>query len=394
MNSKTLSKRDSLESLLNSEHTVEIEKMAVGGDGVARIPYQDKSLVVFVGKSAPNDQLKIKIASVEKNFLNGIILEVLKPGESRRQPPCAYALQCGGCSWQQFNEDEQIRQKEMLLQELFKKFLPEIPYVLNPTVASPKNLHYRNRIQLKRQGELLGYFEEKSHTIVDIDSCLIADKRISDEIPNLKRTLKKDAELSKYELKIAQDNAFSYNRIGEKGQGLSFAQVNTEMNALLKEHVAELAVQSAPKAISELYAGAGNFTFDLAQKLPTTLIEAVELNSDLTTEAVKRVTAMNLQKRLYFFTADCDTFVSRRSLSSDFILLDPPRAGCSDTVLQKVSATHAKNILYISCHPVSLARDLQKMNLLKNGYTIQSLQIFDMFPQTDHFETVVMLTKS
>ena len=330
--------------------------MAVGGDGVARIPFQDKSLVVFVGKSAPKDQLKIKIVSVEKNFLNGVIIEVVKPGESRRQPPCAYALQCGGCSWQQITEVEQVRQKEMLLKELFKKFLPGIAYVLEPTVTSPKNLHYRNRIQLKRQGEFLGYFEEKSHTIVDIDSCLIADKRISDEIPNLKRTLKKDSDVTKYELKITQDNVFSYNRIGEKGQGLSFAQVNTEMNMLLKEHVTELALRANPKSISELYAGAGNFTFDLANTLSTALIEAVELNNDLTTEAIKQITAMNLQKRIYFFTADCDTFVGRRKLSSDFILLDPPRAGCSETVIRKVCATNAKNILYISCHPVSLAR--------------------------------------
>ncbi len=368
--------------------------MAVGGDGVARIPFQDKSLVIFVGKTAPKDQVRIKIVSVEKNFLNGVILEILKPGPHRREPPCSFALRCGGCSWQQITEDEQVRQKEMLLQELFKKFLPDVPYTLKTTVRSPQELHYRNRIQLKRQNELLGYFEDKTHQLVDINACLIADKRISDEIPNLKRTLKKDAEVTKYEIKISQDNELSHNRIGEKGQGLSFAQVNTEMNCLLKTEVAELALSASPRTVSELYAGAGNFTFDLARSLPATTIEAVELNPELTTAAIKKVTALNLQKRLSFFTSDCDTFVARRSLSSDFILLDPPRAGCSDVVLQKVSGSDAKNILYISCHPVSLVRDLQKLNLAKNGYTIQSLQVFDMFPQTDHFETVVMLAKS
>ncbi len=368
--------------------------MAIGGDGVARITFQDKSLVVFISKSAPKDQLKIKITAVEKNYLLGGILEIIKPGDSRREPPCKYSFRCGGCSWQQIADDEQIYQKEMLLKELFKKFLPDFSYDLLPTVRSPKTLHYRNRIQLKRQDSLLGYFEEKTHTIVDIDACLIADSRISDEIVGLKQSLKKLPEMTKYELKISQDELFEYNKIGDKGQGLSFAQVNTQVNILLQDHVAALVAGVQPKQITELYAGAGNFTLDLAVKNPAVFFEAVELNSDLTTAAVKKITALNLQKRIYFFTSDCDSFVKRRPLSADLILLDPPRQGCSDLILNKIAATGSKNILYISCHPTNLVRDLQKLNLKQAGYAISSLQIFDMFPQTDHFETVVLLTKS
>lgn len=390
---KLTTKRDSLESLLNSEHLVEIEKMAIGGDGVARIPFQDKSLVVFIGKSAPKDLLKIKITAVEKNYLNGIILEIVKPGNSRREPPCVYANQCGGCSWQQITDEEQIIQKELLLKELLKKFLPLMTYNLLPTVRSPKSFHYRNRIQLKRQNNLLGYFEEKSHNIVDVDTCLIADPRISNEIPKLKQSLKVTSELIKYELKISEDNVFEYHRIGDKGQGLSFAQVNTEMNTLIQNHILGLVTAINPKTISELYAGAGNFTLELAKKLTATQIEAVELNPELTAAAVKKLTQLNLQKRLSFFTTDCDSFVKRRPLSSDLILLDPPRLGCTDSVIEKIAATNTKNLLYVSCHPVSLMRDLQKMRLAEAGYAIASLQIYDMFPQTDHFETVVLLTK-
>ncbi len=392
---KLTTKRDSLESLLNSEHLVEIEKMAIGGDGVARIPFDDKSLVVFVGKSAPGDQLKIKITAVEKNYLNGIILQIMKPGDSRREPPCIYANRCGGCSWQQLTEDEQIHQKELLLKELFKKFLPLMKYDLLPTVRSPKSFHYRNRIQLKHQDNLLGYFQEKSHHIVDIDACLIADQRISDEIPNIKQSLKPSGpSVVKYELKISEDNVFGYNRIGEKGQGLSFAQVNTEMNTLLQNHITNLVTAIQPKTISELYAGAGNFTIDLAKKLPLAQIEAAELNPELTIAAVKKLTELKLQKRLSFFTADCDAFVKRRPLSQDLILVDPPRQGCSEVVIDKIAAASTKNFLYISCHPVSLLRDLQKLRLEQSGYQIVSLQIYDMFPQTDHFETVILLTKA
>ena len=388
-------KRDSgLESLLNSEHTVEIEKMAIGGDGVARIQYNQKSLVVFISKSAPKDILKIKISATEKNYLLGVILEVITPGPSRRVPLCTYALHCGGCSWQQFNEVEQLLQKESLLKELFKKSLPEIKYILQPTVASPKPFNYRNRIQLKHLGQQLGYFRHNTHEIVDIDHCPIADERISSEIKKIKETLKPSLEVQKYELKINQDNNLETMRIGEKGQGLSFSQVNLYVNELLVASVIKIAKQFEVLHMTELYAGSGNFSFEFIHHFPQLKLEAVELNPILTQAAAKKTLVAKLQKRLTFFTADCDSFVNRRSLSQDLILLDPPRAGCSDSVLEKVRESGCKNILYVSCHPVSLLRDLQKLSVKEGLYSISWLQIFDMFPQTDHFETLVWLTKN
>lgn len=387
-------KRDfALESLLHSEHFVEIEKMAVGGDGVARIQHQGKSVVVFISKSAPGDTLKIKIFSAEKNFLNGFILQVVKPGPHRRLPPCTYAFRCGGCSWQQLTEDEQLRQKENLLNELLRKFISDCTYLLQKSIASPKNFDYRNRIQLKQQGLQLGYFEDKSHEIVDIEACLIADSRISAEIPKLKSVLKPSESTQKFELKINQENNFEYLKIGEKGQGLSFSQVNTDLNSILVKKVVEIAQELKPQSITELFAGSGNFTFELCLGLPRTTIEAVELNPLLTRAATKKINSENLQKRVLFFTADCESYVFRRPLSEACVLVDPPRAGCSDIILEKLIQSKTQNILYISCHPVSLARDLQKLELRKNGYTIKWLQIYDMFPQTDHFETLIWLQK-
>ena len=394
-NNQNTPQRDSgLESLLNSEHTVQIEKMAVGGDGVARIQHQQKSLVVFIGKTAPKDIVKIKITATEKNFLTGKIVEIITPGEARRVPPCPYATQCGGCSWQQISDDEQIVQKENILKELFAKFVPKTAYQLQKPVKSPLTFHYRNRIQLKSLKNQLGYFKEKSHDIVDIEACLIADKKISDEIPKLKAQLKSSDDVVKYELKINQNHAFEYSKIGEKGQGLSFAQVNTSVNSLLSQQIVEISEKIKPSRIIELYAGSGNFTFAIASQLASVQIEAVELNSKLTQAATKIIATNGLQKKITFFTADCDSFVSRRSLSSDLIVLDPPRSGCSDLILEKIIQSGCLNILYVSCHPVSLVRDLQKLDLEKNGFTVSWLQVFDMFPQTDHFETLIWLSKN
>ncbi len=385
-------KRDSeLESLLHSEHTVVIEKMAIGGDGVARIPFKDKSIVVFVNRSAPEDHVLIQITQVEKSFLKAKVIKVLRASPFRRNAPCVYFDKCGGCSWQHIVEDEQIRQKENLLKELLKKFTPDLTYQLEQTITSKNVFNYRNRIQLKHLNSSLGYFQNETHDIVDIDTCLIADLKISSEIKKLKQSLKPTIELKKYELRINQNNEFESYRIGEKGEGLSFSQVNNSVNTQLIELVSEAVIQINPSFITELYAGSGNFTFELLKKLTQLKVESVELNPELTSYATKHLTALNLQKRLFAFTTDCESFVQRRSLSEELVLLDPPRAGVSDIVLKKIKSTRPKNIIYISCHPVSLARDLQKMNASDSKYKIQKLVILDMFPQTDHFETFVHL---
>jgi len=386
-------KRDSeLGSLLHSEHIVQIEKMAVGGDGVARIPYKDKSLVVFVDRVAPGETIKVKITATEKTFLKGSVVEIIKPADSRRKAPCPYYDECGGCSWQHFSEDVQVQQKELLLKELFQKFLPEIEFQLKPTVCSEKNFNYRNRIQLKHLDQKLGYFKRGTHEIVDINACLIADEKISAQIPTLKQKLKPTTEVKKYELRLNQENQFDSYRIGDLGEGLAFSQVNNSVNEKLVAAVLEITEQARPTFATELYSGSGNFSFAMLAQLKDLSLECAELNSDLTAHATKKILALGLQKRALNFTANCDHFVQRRELSSQFVLLDPPRSGCSEIVLQKLADTSPKHIVYVSCHPVYLARDLKRLLTAQPNYKVEKLQIYDMFPQTDHFETLVHLS--
>lgn len=388
------SKRGSeLGSLLHSEAIVEIEKLVVGGDGLARIEFQQKPVVVFVARSAPGDQLKVKITSAEKNHLTAEIIEVLKPSPARRQAPCVYYDKCGGCNWQHVTEDMQVSQKEKILTDLIQKFLPDTAYHLEPTVKSEKSLNYRNRIQLKQLRSELGYFKRGSHEIVDIEACLIAEEEISKQIPALKGKLRPSQEVRKFELRLNHEEKFESYPIGQDGEGLSFAQVNRGVNEVLVQAVKKLTTTIAPSEVTELYAGAGNFTFPLIEALPQARFEAVELNSKLTQFAVQKIAQKSLQKRLFFFTSDCESFTERRTLSPELVLLDPPRAGCSEQVLKNISNANPRHIIYISCHPVHLARDLK--TLMKSGadYVVRHLQIFDMFPQTDHFETLVWLEK-
>ena len=383
-----------LEPLLHSEHIVEIEKLVVGGDGLARLQYQDKFLVVFVPQAAPNEQVKIKITRVEKNHLQAEIIKILKPSAFRREAPCEYFNSCGGCNWQHIFEPEQVRQKELILKDLFKKFIPDFSFTILPTINSDLSFNYRNRIQLKQKNLQLGYFKKSSHEIVDIDSCLLAEKEISDQIVNLKKNLKAGSELKKFELRINHLNQFEYYPIGEDGEGLSFSQVNNNVNKKLVDQTVEIVKKIKPNFITELYSGAGNFTFKIANTLPEARIETAELNSKLTAFAKAKILDLNLQHRISSFTTDCESFVKKQTLSEELIILDPPRAGCSEVVLQQIISSKSKNLVYISCHPVFLARDLKKIMAASPDYKIEHLQIFDMFPQTDHFETLIWLKKA
>lgn len=390
-----------LESLLHSEHTVTIEKMSIGGDGVARIPFEDdgvsRNVVVFVPRSAPQDQLNIKISRVEKTFLYGEILQILKPAPSRRNAPCPVAHVCGGCAWQHFNETEQIHQKELLLKELFQKFLPHVQYNLLPTISTEQKFEYRNRIQLKHLQNNLGYFKSGSHEIVSITDCLIAEAPLRVKISELSKSLKPVSVLKKYELKINQTGHVEHYEIGEKSEGLAFSQVNNSVNNLLVAKTIDLMsdfVGQESQKITELYAGSGNFTFEFARRRPKCHIDAVELNERLTSAAAETIKKEKWVKQINFFTTKAETFANHFPMSRDLILIDPPRTGCHPDVISRIAETAPQNFVYISCHPTMLARDLALFFKSQPNYHIQHLQIFDMFPQTDHFETLCVVSKN
>lgn len=387
---KKNSKRDSeLGSLLHSKHVVTIEKMAVGGNAVARIQFKERPIVVFIPFGAPEDQLEIQIQSVEKNFLTGKILKILTPGPGRRQAPCVYFENCGGCLWQHLDESIQIEQKEILLKDLFKKFIPQQTYTLLKTVQTAERFGYRNRIQLKQLNQQLGYFRHESHDIVPIQNCLIAEEAIQKKIPELLNTLKPTEKLKKWEIKINQNNQIEHYQVGQRGEGISFSQVNRFVNKLLVEKVVELVSNLKPKKITELYAGAGNFTFPISHNLNDCEMIAVELGSELVQIATQEVQRLKKHKQITYFTTSCENYCrSHYFVSDELVILDPPRSGCHIDVMDRLNHVRPRNILYISCHPVNLARDL---SLLGQDYQISYLQIFDMFPQTDHFETLCLL---
>lgn len=377
--------------LLGSKIHLKIEKLAIGGAGIAR----HEGMVIFVPLTAPEDEILAEITVAKKNFAEARVLEILKPGPTRRVAPCAYFLNgCGGCNWQHLTEEEQRRQKHLLVFETLKKFNPDIDFEYLPLKPSPRVLRYRNRIQPKARENHFGFFERQSHNILDIQDCLITEESLTEKFPEVRQWIqsKGDKDLKKLEMYIADDDTIRYGLISDEDDGVGFSQVNRFQNEDLVQTVLSWAGDHEYSKVFDLYAGSGNFTLPLLRKYKTSHVSGVELNPKLVEKA--RVHARD--RKLTYLLSDVESYMRRAVIgTNDLVVLDPPRAGATEYIMRALAAARPRKIIYISCHPVSLARDLkwffdssQKLGLHAR---LDKVQTFEMFPQTDHVETIAEL---
>jgi 23S rRNA (uracil1939-C5)-methyltransferase len=390
---------EKIDGTLGKNLQVTIEKLAIGGSGIAR----HDGLVIFVPDSAPGDELLVKITNKKKNFAEAQIQEILKPGPARRTPPCPIADRCGGCNWQHLTEAEQKNQKQILVQETLAKFLPgmELPFL--PFKESPLSLRYRNRIQPKYSQGRFGFFARRSHDIVEAQDCPITEEKLAAEFGPIKAALDKkflnSKDVQRIEIYLDQDEKPQWLLMGEEKEGVGFSQVNRFQNEDLLNTALSWSEGADYDRIFDLYAGSGNFTFPLAEKYRSQQIIAAELDSKLVQKAQEKIqSAKSLNKRVHYYLSDVALFLKRTRLQAkDLVVLDPPRAGADEFVMKALAHANVEKIIYISCHPVSLARDLkyffetQAQVNPSRKLKLAKIQCFEMFPQTDHVETIAEL---
>lgn len=376
--------------MVGSQLTVSVEKLAVGGAGVAR----HDGIVIFIPQAAPQEVLKIEITEKKKNFCEGKILEIITPSIHRRETPCRIADRCGGCNWQHLTEEEQRRQKQTIVTDTLRKFLRDLEFEVLPIIPSPRSFRYRNRIQPKMKGNHFGFFERNSHQIVTTDDCLITEETLAEKFNEVREWAKSlnSRELLKLEMYLTPEGKVEYGKIDRYDESVGFSQVNRFQNADLIQTALEYIGDHKASRIIELYAGSGNFTFPLRNKFPQTPMTAVELNPKLVSLGRKLSKGLDIT----YVEADVEKYVAQNNFANtDLIFLDPPRAGTSREIMERIASSGAQKIIYISCHPVALARDLQwfmaKAKSLNLNYRLSKVQPFEMFPQTDHVETIVEL---
>jgi 23S rRNA (uracil1939-C5)-methyltransferase len=357
---------------------VSIESLGFGGDGVARV----SGFVFFVPNSCPGDELTIEVIKVKKSHGFGRIVSVDSPSTFRVEPLCSVHTQCGGCGWQQVDYDEQVRAKSKIVEDAYRKAKIENSDVL-PTVKSPDQFYYRNRIQLKSDKNHVGFFKKASHEIIPIESCPVAHKALNSKIGELTPQFCPE----KFEIYLDQDFTAQIRDDFRSEKNNYFSQVNEPVNKLIISEILKITKELQPQTIVELYAGNGNISLPLATEFPDCHVHTVEMSEN----SVRAVLRDSPPKNLKAFCMSAEEFLATYDLQSEsaLFIIDPPRIGLSEKALILLKEFNTP-ILYLSCDPFTMARDVKA--LTNFGFSLKGpIQPFDMFPQTSHVETLALI---
>lgn len=393
---------------------VKIEKMDDFGRGIAYI--DDK--VVFVPKTIVDDIVDIKIMSEKKKYSIAKVNEIINPSKLRIPFKCPYFDICGGCSLQNVEYRIELEYKLQKINNLLKK--NKIDYQVKDIIKSAKRYNYRNKVSLKIEDNIIGYYEKDTHNIVEINKCFLLNDAINDVIDDLPRlsiingsviirsNLKGELLLIIYTDKLNKDGIkylvnkhrisgivlndksifgsdFLVDKIDDykfKISYNSFFQVNPyickELFKIVKDYT-----KNANNLI-DLYSGVG--TLSIVAKENASSVLGVEIIDNAAINA-KTNAMLNGVSNISFIASDTNKIISYLE-GKDFVIVDPPRSGLTSKVIEGIKKYQVKNILYVSCDPNTLMRDL---NLLLTDYKIIEFKLLDMFPNTYHVESVCVL---
>ncbi len=430
-----------------SQLIVTIEKLVQGGYGLAR----QEGRTIFVRGSIPGETVEIVPGQAHKQYQEATVGRVVAPSPDRVAPACAVYGRCGGCQLQHVRYDAQVALKrEAFLETLTrvgKLELPEMPPVIPSPTAYGSRSVVRFGVVRQSEGLALGFHAEGSAKLVPVTDCPVLPDSLRRVVTALSERLatltKPPCRLTAIELRgstatgegllILQTDArakrqaealFSWGRdlpgvvgsvvygaaevrgsrwaqgqewIAERLDDMlirisdrSFLQSNWAVNKRLSETVTEWAAPAPGLRVLELYAGIGTLGLPLAKR--GALVTLVEGNSTALADA-RRTANGNHIGRCRFRPEPAEGFLLKATPGDyDLVVLDPPRTGLSREALDGLKTLAAPRVLYVSCDPATLARDVARM--AAGGYALSRLQAFDMFPQTAHLEALVELRHS
>jgi 23S rRNA (uracil1939-C5)-methyltransferase len=430
------------------ELRLSIEKLVYGGDGLA---HADGN-TVFVPYVLPGEEVRAAAKSKKKKLIWTELLEVTSPAKEREKANCAHFQKCGGCHYQHISAAEQIRLKKEILRETLSR-LGGISWDGTIAEHSAETYGYRNRAQWAvRSGmpRAIGYYLPESSVIVPIDECPVLSPRLTraflqlqemarggtlpegiqeieafadsaDEkialnvafekftkpaaelaaafrgaLPELESLLLLDQKKDRFELTgpgYLHHHAGGYSyRVSH----LSFFQVNR----FLIEDLLKTVTGGAHGALAlDMYAGVGFFTLPMAKAFEK--VVSVDANLAATRDLYANAEAAGVS--ITSHNEHAEDFLKKTTEKPDFVVLDPPRAGLGAQAAEKLAELGAGEIVYLSCDPSTLARDLAVLTNSprkpkeivgpKIRYEIAEMHLFDLFPQTFHIETLVRLRR-
>jgi len=383
---------------------VEIERIVPGGAGLGHAD----GYTFLVQLAAPGDRVRARVERVRGKVAFASVSEVIKPSPVRIEPPCPYFGRCGGCDFQQLTYEAQLEAKVEIIRDCLRRIARCDPPAEISITPSPAVWRYRSRARWQHDPvrQFLGYYELASHRVCDVAECPVVLPEVQAKLSHLRATLAA-GELDETEefQAVAGDDGVSLlpplaaddarerfrHLAGERYRFNAdcFFQIN---HTLLEPLLAEALGDAAGDGAVDLYCGVGLFTLPLARRFAR--VTAVEGNAAATEFARLNLADAQLTNASVHTARVGDWLAGHvQSLApTDFLLLDPPRAGAEPEALAAIIALRPRRIAYVSCDPATLARDLRA--LFDAGYALDSVRAFDMFPQTHHVETVVHLSAS
>lgn len=428
---------------------LQIDRLSYGGSGFGRLDGK----ACFVPYTAPGDLVEIRIEKDKKSYCEGLLEELLLASPQRTLPPCPLFGSCGGCNWQHITYLEQAAQKEQIFADTLWRSARVNSDKIKPILSASAQFSYRSRIQLKVDysgGRLsLGFHRRASHHVIDInDRCEIAAEPLNLAMPAIRELICTSPEpdkISQVDLASSADGSVSalfhyagsfpeklvshlaraensfpmihsvtvsagrnisnrhvfgldklkYNVPDSNGGELelyyspgSFSQINFAQNSAIVETVLYLCSTVSAVSVLDLFCGNGNFSLPLAGRVQKILgfetskksVSSAKYNAAVNGIDNAQYVCLDSAAGLEKLAADKERF--------DLVIMDPPRTGADD-VSRIVFRTGASHLIYVSCDPPTLGRDISILE--KFGFEVVTVQPVDMFPQTYHLESVTFL---
>lgn len=401
-------------------YKVEVTKLDHQGRGIAKI--NDK--IIFIPNALPEETVDVDIILEKKKYYEGIIKETINASDKRIKSICPYFEECGGCQFLNMNYQDSLDYKQNKVEEIMNKYLG-IKIKINNIVACDNNLYYRNKTTFQVKNDI-GFFKEKTNTLIPVDKCYISDIKINDiykaikdniNLTNVKQVIIRATKNTLESMVIFKTSNYIDNKkiidilkkkvdsiyindelIYGKGKIIenlcnknfyispsSFFQVNTLQAEKLYNKAIAYADIKKEDTVLDLYCGTGTIGIVASDKAKKVI--GIELNKEAIKDANENKKLNNINN-IEFYAGDVGKILNKNNYKPDIIIVDPPRVGLDSLALAQILNIRPKKLVYVSCDLMTLARDLK---LLSNDYDILELTPVDMFPYTAHVESVCAL---
>lgn len=401
---------------LKDTYNVSITGLDHQGRGICKVD----NVITFVPNTLPGEEVSIKLDKIHKNYNEASLVSIISSSKDRVEPICKYYPLCGGCDLLHMSYSDQIKYKEDKVKNIMKRYA-DLECV-NEIVKCDNPFNYRNKVTFQVD-RVIGPYKKKSYEIIPIDKCLLVDERINDYLKKIGNTdldgvnqitfrvsdddimvifkcskdRRFDIELDgtfikdfNGKLDVIKGKGYIISSIGTKKYKVSptaFFQVNTNQVKKLYDKAIEYLDLNSNDKVLDLYCGTGTIGIYLADRCKEVL--GVEINKEAIVDARYNM-ELNGIKNARFIAGDAAKVVKDINFTPDKIVVDPPRAGLDRSVIDKIVEMNPERIVYVSCDPITLARDL---NIFKENYTVEKITPVDMFCNTMHVECVCVLER-